>query len=51
MIRLKPEDLVVVSFDAGGVSDPFATEGTIDNPTDPTPATHCRICPEYQDPQ
>jgi hypothetical protein len=42
-MTLDPKDLEVTSFET---SEPAAYSlPTIDNPTDPTPATHCYWCP------
>jgi hypothetical protein len=45
-MKLNPDDLDVTSFDPGMESDEILD--SIDtHPNDPTPATHCRICPTY----
>ncbi|HEU4454170.1 MAG TPA: hypothetical protein VFR81_13965 [Longimicrobium sp.] len=44
MSKLDLRDLVVASFETGPSFD------VGDHPTDPTPATFCRICPPFPDP-
>jgi hypothetical protein len=45
-MKLHPEDLDVTSFDTGAENADVVGPTTRD-PNDPTPATFCRICPEY----
>jgi hypothetical protein len=44
-MTLKPEDLEVTSFETTAIGSPY-TLPTIDNPNEPTPATHCYWCPQ-----
>lgn len=44
-MTLKPEDLVVTSFTVGGGHLGVKTDPATD-PNEPTPATHCYVCPE-----
>lgn len=44
MSKLDLRELVVSSFETGPTVD-----RDIPNPTHPTPATFCRICPEYEE--
>jgi hypothetical protein len=46
-MKLHPEDLDVTSFETGAESDALVGTTTTRDPNDPTPATFCRICPEY----
>ncbi len=44
MRKLDLRELVVSSFETGPSADVDST-----NPTHPTPATFCRICPPYEE--
>jgi hypothetical protein len=44
MSKLQLHELVVSSFETG----PSVARDTVTDPNHPTPATFCRICPEYE---
>lgn len=46
-MKLNPQDVVVTSFATvpGRTVDPVVTDPVTD-PNEPTPATHCYVCPE-----
>jgi hypothetical protein len=45
-MTLKPEDLVVTSFATGDDSFRVVKTDPATDPNEPTPATHCYVCPE-----
>jgi hypothetical protein len=49
-MTLKPEDLVVTSFATGDDAFRLVKTGPatdpVTDPNEPTPATHCYVCPE-----
>ena len=47
-MTLNLEDLVVTSFATGG--DQFALTTDPADPNEPTPATHCFVCPDDSPP-
>ena len=50
-MKLKPEDLVVVSFETATANNALGALATTTCPIFPTPATQCFVCPAPSSPE